>query len=127
MSLMNDDPITITANRCIRLPEPDADNITVLTENLPNQPILPWHHYDSPWLEEHRTIANPNDKQRNISDAKGTDDVGVASETSEQNPLHESIVDTLQSQTAPSAAGADIDQGQALDHQESSATELDEM
>jgi hypothetical protein len=35
----------------IRLPEPDTDNITVLTKELPNDPILPWHRYDSPWLE----------------------------------------------------------------------------
>jgi hypothetical protein len=34
----------------IRLPEPDMSNITVLTRQLPNEPILPWHHYDSPWL-----------------------------------------------------------------------------
>ncbi|BFM40763.1 hypothetical protein [Synechocystis sp. LKSZ1] len=38
-------------NSPIRLPAPDLDNITVLTEELPNAPILPWHHYDSPWLE----------------------------------------------------------------------------
>ncbi len=37
--------------KCIRLPEPDVENITVLTRQLPNDPILPWHHYDSPWLE----------------------------------------------------------------------------
>lgn len=35
----------------VQLPEPDMDNITVLTRELPNEPILPWHHYDSPWLE----------------------------------------------------------------------------
>lgn len=34
------------------LPEPDLENITVLTKNLPNKPILPWHHYDSPWSEK---------------------------------------------------------------------------
>jgi hypothetical protein len=34
----------------IRLPEPDTNNITVLTKELPNDPILPWHRYDSPWL-----------------------------------------------------------------------------
>jgi len=28
---------------------PDLDNVTVLTDSLPNNPILPWHHYDSPW------------------------------------------------------------------------------
>ncbi|PZO43086.1 MAG: hypothetical protein DCF21_09580 [Leptolyngbya sp.] len=33
------------------LPEPDASNITVLTESLPNEPVLPWHHFDSSWLE----------------------------------------------------------------------------
>lgn len=36
----------------LALPEPDPDNITVLTHNLPNNPILPWSHYDSPWREE---------------------------------------------------------------------------
>jgi hypothetical protein len=36
--------------RRVVLPEPDVDNITVLTENLPNDPVLPWHHFDSPWL-----------------------------------------------------------------------------
>lgn len=35
----------------LTLPEPDPDNITVLTRNLPNKPILPWVHYDSPWRE----------------------------------------------------------------------------
>jgi hypothetical protein len=35
----------------VRLPKPDLKNITVLTRNLPNNPILPWNHYDSPWLE----------------------------------------------------------------------------
>lgn len=35
----------------LTLPEPDTDNITVLTRNLPNKPILPWVHYDSPWRE----------------------------------------------------------------------------
>jgi hypothetical protein len=35
----------------VKLPKPDMKNITVLTRNLPNNPILPWNHYDSPWLE----------------------------------------------------------------------------
>ncbi|MGF1499658.1 MAG: hypothetical protein ACFB8W_22965 [Elainellaceae cyanobacterium] len=34
----------------VSLPQPDAENITVLTKALPNEPILPWHHFDSPWL-----------------------------------------------------------------------------
>lgn len=32
-----------------KLPDPDLDNVTVLTDSLPNNPIIPWHHYDSPW------------------------------------------------------------------------------
>ncbi len=35
----------------LSLPEPDPENITVLTRNLPNEPILPWNHYDSPWRD----------------------------------------------------------------------------
>lgn len=38
--------------KVIRLPEPDNENITVLTHQLPNDPILPWNRYDSPWLAE---------------------------------------------------------------------------
>jgi hypothetical protein len=34
------------------LPKPDISNITVLTQSLPNEPILPWHHFDSPWLDQ---------------------------------------------------------------------------
>ncbi|MDJ1170476.1 hypothetical protein PMG71_13655 [Roseofilum sp. BLCC_M154] len=33
----------------VNLPEPDQDNITVLTNKLPKGPILPWNRYDSPW------------------------------------------------------------------------------
>lgn len=36
----------------VKLPDPDMENVTVLTDNLPNNPILPWNHYDSPWEEE---------------------------------------------------------------------------
>ncbi len=39
------------------LPKPDVNNITVLTESLPNEPILPWHHFDSPWLEKDDAAA----------------------------------------------------------------------
>ncbi|GFE69889.1 hypothetical protein [Chroococcus sp. FPU101] len=48
----------------IEIPEPDADNITVLTHKLPNKPILPWNHYDSPWEgseTEHENKELPED------------------------------------------------------------------
>ncbi|MGI0479516.1 hypothetical protein ACN4EE_01865 [Geminocystis sp. CENA526] len=44
----------------VKLPEPDLDNITVLTENLPNKPILPWNRYDSDW-DENVNQDNPSD------------------------------------------------------------------
>jgi hypothetical protein len=40
------------SNRRVRLPAPDRQNITVLSRRLPNSPILPWNHYDSPWLDD---------------------------------------------------------------------------
>jgi len=48
---MSDVQQETTLDRRVVLPEPDASNITVLTESLPNEPVLPWHHFDSPWLE----------------------------------------------------------------------------
>lgn len=39
----------------ITLPEPDENNITVLTKKLPNKPILPWNRYDSPWEEPEKS------------------------------------------------------------------------
>lgn len=35
----------------VKLPKPDLKNIATLTEKLPNVPILPWNHYDSPQEE----------------------------------------------------------------------------
>ncbi len=43
-----------SSKKPVQIPDPDQDNITVLTENLPNKPILPWNHYDSPWEEGER-------------------------------------------------------------------------
>ncbi|MGK7931219.1 MAG: hypothetical protein AB4041_07265 [Microcystaceae cyanobacterium] len=42
------------------LPEPDSDNITVLTDKLPNKPILPWNRYDSPWEEGEEASGTEN-------------------------------------------------------------------
>jgi len=43
---------TSEENGQVHLPKPDPENITVLSHNLPNKPILPWNHFDSPWTEE---------------------------------------------------------------------------
>ncbi|MBD0335727.1 MAG: hypothetical protein ICV62_09575 [Cyanobacteria bacterium Co-bin13] len=55
---MDDEQAETDSGRRISLPEPDIENITVLTKSLPNEPILPWHHFDSPWLERDEADAN---------------------------------------------------------------------
>jgi len=61
----------------LRLPEPDPANITVLTKNLPNNPILPWNHFDSPWLEQEAETLEPEAPEaseelaENLSEAEG--------------------------------------------------------
>lgn len=54
----------------IELPEPDAENITVLTRKLPNKPILPWNRYDSPWRDsEHQEQEiTENEEQKELLD-----------------------------------------------------------
>ena len=52
---MNSNPTKVEATdsgKHVNLPKPDAANITVLTPKLPKKPILPWTHFDSPWLEK---------------------------------------------------------------------------
>ena len=57
---MNSKPVdTIGSGEHLTLPEPDPDNITVLTRNLPNTPILPWNHYDSPWSDPEAETTDP--------------------------------------------------------------------
>lgn len=46
-------------SRRVKLPAPDLQNITVLSRKLPNLPILPWNHYDSPWLEAEPKTDQP--------------------------------------------------------------------
>jgi hypothetical protein len=38
---------TKSSQKRLLLPEPDTTNITVLTHNLPNTPIIPWNRFDS--------------------------------------------------------------------------------
>lgn len=48
--------------------KPDYWNITTLTDKLPNTPILPWNHYDSPW-ENPEVEERPREASQNIADA----------------------------------------------------------
>jgi hypothetical protein len=64
---MSDAHQETTLERRVALPEPDVSNITVLTESLPNEPVLPWHHFDSPWLE--RDAAPETEGETSPADA----------------------------------------------------------
>lgn len=55
--------------KVIRLPEPDNENITVLTHQLPNDPILPWNRYDSPWLAEESLAEEGAEATEPVEDA----------------------------------------------------------
>ncbi|GAB1538039.1 hypothetical protein NUACC21_06950 [Scytonema sp. NUACC21] len=54
--------------KSLRLPKPDPANITVLTPNLPNKPILPWTHFDSPWLDSHLHDSEEPENQESTVD-----------------------------------------------------------
>ncbi|TVQ11842.1 MAG: hypothetical protein EA368_04965 [Leptolyngbya sp. DLM2.Bin27] len=80
---MSDSHQEIALDRRVVLPEPDASNITVLTESLPNEPVLPWHHFDSPWLE-------PDSEA--LSEADQSTDAAAEHESTEQLTLELEIL-----------------------------------
>ena len=51
-----------TSEKRLALPKPDPANIKVLTSNLPKNPILPWNHFDSPWLDGEEGEASESEK-----------------------------------------------------------------
>ena len=48
-----------------KLPDPDMDNVTVLTDNLPKNPILPWRNYDSPWEDTEKEKESEESENEN--------------------------------------------------------------
>ncbi|MBE9157276.1 hypothetical protein IQ265_10645 [Nodosilinea sp. LEGE 06152] len=78
---MSDGQHETALERRVALPEPDVSNITVLTESLPNEPVLPWHHFDSPWLDRDAEIASEE------SEAEVTLEASDESEPTEQLTL----------------------------------------
>ena len=109
---MNADQVSNdSSDKQISLPEPDPDNITVLTKELPNEPILPWHRYDSPWLEG-------EEKERAEVEREAKSDHTDAQETSEEKSetllveLKEKIEAEIEllAQTEPKTQTAETDQ-----------------
>lgn len=87
----------------VRLPEPDSENITVLTHELPNEPILPWHHYDSPWLP-------PEDGAETGEDAESDESKPV--ELDAELEMAEPAIaepDTAEAETVEAEAGAALE------------------
>ena len=74
----------------IHLPRPDAENITVLTRELPNEPILPWHRFDSPWLQ-----SDTDEESVEIDENSVEVDAQETSELSEENDDQTESVDQL--------------------------------
>lgn len=101
---MNDESVSVTAKQGIQLPEPDTDNITVLTENLPNEPILPWHHYDSPWLEQ-RDEAEQQDADAAVPSNAEPERDGKLAANLEKQPESISVDKTALEQTVVSSTG----------------------
>ena len=100
----------------ICLPEPDVDNITVLTKNLPNEPILPWHHFDSPWLAreapEAEADAEAGTAERGDVEAGITPEqltLGLALESPEVSTVAASPEAPEALEVAASAAEPDLD------------------
>ena len=92
-----------TLDRRVALPDPDVSNITVLTESLPNEPVLPWHRFDSPWLD--RDTAPGAEAETLPAD-------DLAPETGEQLTLEldlraEALADYSQAIAAPEPAVRD--------------------
>lgn len=73
--------------RRVVLPEPDVDNITVLTESLPNDPVLPWHHFDSPWLEREVSDDAPPAEAERPADPQAPDSAAASPPTPGDEPL----------------------------------------
>ncbi len=97
---MSDGQQETTLERRVVLPEPDASNITVLTESLPNEPVLPWHHFDSPWLERDGEAE---------SEAEATLDTDAEAEPAEQLTLElEILVEATDNEPADNVSEDDV-------------------
>ena len=109
---MNADQVSNdSSDKQISLPEPDPDNITVLTKELPNEPILPWHRYDSPWLEgeEKERAEVEREAQSGHADAQETSEEKSETLLVELKEKIEAEIELLE-QTEPKTQTAETDQ-----------------
>lgn len=110
-----------SSGKRLNLPEPDADNITVLTRNLPNKPILPWHRYDSPWRD-------PQVEPLDESEILDTDEVADTDEDEEDSsePIMADTPDDLEDDSADDADAAKLVEGVTEFVEKSEPNQLEE-
>lgn len=98
----------------IRLPEPDMSNITVLTRQLPNEPILPWHRYDSPWLHpEVEESPDAPDAEADQAESQTEDDSASAELETQQADEGEGEGNAAQPEGSLTNAASPTDTAQA--------------
>lgn len=84
-----------TSEKRFSLPKPDPANIKVLTSNLPKNPILPWNHFDSPWLDGEKSEADTLD-----ATVDEEEDALEESDTKEDDPDESVITEDVQSNSS---------------------------
>jgi len=126
---MNSKPVdTIGSGEHLNLPEPDPDNITVLTRNLPNTPILPWNHYDSPWQDseaeeiEQEPDRSGQDIDNLTQNAEDLEESAPAEATAPEVAQRDAELDTTEA-TAPEVTQLDAE----LDTTEATAPEVTQL
>jgi hypothetical protein len=107
---MDDEQTETDSGRRISLPEPDIENITVLTKSLPNEPILPWHHYDSPWLEREDTPEGDTEPAADAADSTDpvAEETAAAAEDQAENSEVEQLALPLEAAIAETQSEDDV-------------------
>ncbi len=103
---MNSNSIEVTdtdSGKSVNLPKPDRTNITVLTSKLPNKPILPWTHFDSPWLdkeeEEEASTEQETSTENQDNQPEATENQPEPSATNSNSSVDSDTLQTATQQT----------------------------
>ncbi|MEL6381021.1 MAG: hypothetical protein AAFQ89_00825 [Cyanobacteria bacterium J06626_18] len=100
---MSDDSQNNVLERRVSLPKPDVDNITVLSESLPNEPVLPWHHFDSPWLGQEQAKDQPGAESQAETDSETKPEEGAVQQLELELPESETTSQSAGVSGTPSA------------------------
>ena len=87
-----------TSEKRLSLPKPDPANIKVLTSNLPKNPILPWNHFDSPWLDGEESEVDT--LETTVEEEDEEPDPSNATDKKEDAPDQSVITENVQSKSS---------------------------